>query len=330
MEMGIARGGQREPADDSTGRRTVHARAEANWRRLGHRGVSVHGHTARNPATRGLAASGIHYEIIPNSYAISPYGLVHPHRSRRDRVLGATPPPQPQQYDVIVRGGTVFDGTGSPGRRVDVGLRGDRIAGVGDFAAAAAPTVIDATGMAVAPGFINMLSWSTESLLVDGRSQGEIRQGVTTQIFGEGSSMGPLTDDMKKRMVENMGDLKYEITWTSLSEYLRDAAAAWHLARTWPPSSGRRRFASTSSASRIGGRRRSSSTRCARSSLGNGGRRARYRLVADLCAGVLCQHRRTDRAVQGCGAVPRQIHLAHAQRRKSPGRSRRRIDSHQP
>ena len=135
---------------------------------------------------------------------------------------GAMPSPQPLAYDVIVRGGTVFDGTGTPGRRVDVGLRGDRIAGLGDLTQATSPTVIDAKGLAVAPGFINMLSWSTESLLVDGRSQGEIRQGVTTQIFGEGSSMGPLTDDMKKRLVENMGDLKYEITWTSLSEYLRD------------------------------------------------------------------------------------------------------------
>ena len=135
---------------------------------------------------------------------------------------GARPSPQPVAYDVIVRGGTVFDGTGTPGRRVDVGLRGDRVAGLGDLTEATSPTVIDAKGLAVAPGFINMLSWSTESLLVDGRSQGEIRQGVTTQIFGEGSSMGPLTDDMKKRQVENMGDLKYEITWTSLSEYLRD------------------------------------------------------------------------------------------------------------
>jgi N-acyl-D-amino-acid deacylase len=133
-----------------------------------------------------------------------------------------SPSPQPVAYDVIVRGGTVFDGTGTPGRRVDVGFRGDRIAGLGDLTEATSPTVIDAKGLAVAPGFINMLSWSTESLLVDGRSQGEIRQGVTTQIFGEGSSMGPLTDDMKKRQVENMGDLKYEITWTSLSEYLRD------------------------------------------------------------------------------------------------------------
>ena len=81
---------------------------------------------------------------------------------------------------------------------------------------------IDAKGLAVAPGFINMLSWATESLLVDGRSQGDIRQGVTLEIFGEGSSMGPLNDAMKKRIVEEMGDIKYEITWTTLAEYLRE------------------------------------------------------------------------------------------------------------
>ena len=130
---------------------------------------------------------------------------------------------QPQlPFDVVIRGGTVYDGTGSPGRRADVGIRGDRIAGVGDLASAPARATVDATGLAVAPGFINMLSWATESLLVDGRSQGDIRQGVTLEIFGEGSSMGPLTDAMKKRMVEQMGDLKYEITWTTLAEYLRE------------------------------------------------------------------------------------------------------------
>src|SRR5687767_14962790 len=123
---------------------------------------------------------------------------------------GFMPSHQPPAYDVVIRGGLVFDGTGSAGRRVDVGLRGDRVAGVGDLAAAQAGLLIDARGLAVAPGFINMLSWSTESLLVDGRSQGEIRQGVTTQIFGEGSSMGPLTEPMKKRLVESMGDIKYD------------------------------------------------------------------------------------------------------------------------
>jgi N-acyl-D-amino-acid deacylase len=133
------------------------------------------------------------------------------------------PTPTPAQspaYDVIIRGGTVYDGTGAAGRRVDVGIRGDRIAAVGDLAAGQAPLVIDAGGLAVAPGFINMLSWSTDSLIADGRSQGEIRQGVTTEIFGEGGSMGPLTDEMKKRAVEQMGDIKYDITWTTLSEYL--------------------------------------------------------------------------------------------------------------
>jgi N-acyl-D-amino-acid deacylase len=125
-------------------------------------------------------------------------------------------------YDVVIRGGTVYDGTGAAGRRADVGIRGDRIAALGDLSSASAATVVDASGLAVAPGFINMLSWSTESLLVDGRSQGEIRQGVTTQIFGEGSSMGPLNDAMKKRAYEQMGDIKFDITWTTLSEYLKE------------------------------------------------------------------------------------------------------------
>ena len=137
-------------------------------------------------------------------------------------LFSTQPSPLAQQFDVVIRGGTVYDGTGAAGRRVDVAIRGDRIAGVGSFASAPASTVIDASGLAVAPGFINMLSWSTESLLVDGRSQGEIRQGVTTQIFGEGGSMGPLNDAMKKRAVEQMGDVKYDITWTTLAEYLSE------------------------------------------------------------------------------------------------------------
>jgi N-acyl-D-amino-acid deacylase len=133
----------------------------------------------------------------------------------------STPRPQPIPFDVLIRNGTVYDGTGAPGQRADVGVRGDRIAGIGDLSDIPATTTIDATNLAVAPGFINMLSWSTESLLIDGRSQGELREGVTTQIFGEGNSMGPLTPEMKKRAIEQMGDLKYSITWTSLSDYLK-------------------------------------------------------------------------------------------------------------
>ena len=124
-------------------------------------------------------------------------------------------------YDVVIAGGTVYDGSGSPGRRADVAINGDRIVAVGSIPAASARRVIDARGLAVAPGFINMLSWSNESLLVDGRSQGEIRQGVTLEVMGEGISMGPLNDAMKERMRRSQGDFRYDVAWTTLAEYLR-------------------------------------------------------------------------------------------------------------
>jgi N-acyl-D-amino-acid deacylase len=125
-----------------------------------------------------------------------------------------------ETFDVLIRGGTVYDGSGKAPRQVDVGLRGDRIAALGDLRAASAKVVVDAQGLAVAPGFINMLSWSTDSLLVDGRGQSEIRQGVTTQIMGEGWSWGPLSPAIKKRMKAEQGDIKYDIEWTTLGEYL--------------------------------------------------------------------------------------------------------------
>ncbi|HKB06249.1 MAG TPA: serine hydrolase, partial [Gemmataceae bacterium] len=126
----------------------------------------------------------------------------------------------PARFDVLIRGGTVYDGTGGAPRRADVGLRGDRVAAVGDLSGATGKTVIDAKGLAVTPGFINMLSWSNESLLADGKSQSEIRQGVTTQIMGESESMGPLNEAMKKRIKAEQGDIKFDIEWTTLSEYL--------------------------------------------------------------------------------------------------------------
>src|SRR5208337_5230214 len=104
--------------------------------------------------------------------------------------------------------------------RADVGVKADRIAVLGDLSGASAATVIEAKGLAVAPGFINMLSWSTASLIIDGRSQSELRQGVTTEIFGEGESMGPLTEEMKRRIVSRQGELKFDIAWTTLCEYL--------------------------------------------------------------------------------------------------------------
>src|SRR6476646_3962693 len=127
----------------------------------------------------------------------------------------------PEKFDVVIKGGTVYDGTGEKPRVIDVAIRGDRIVALGNFSADQAKAVIDAKGLAVAPGFINMLSWSTESLIEDGRSQSEIREGVTTEIMGEGNSMGPLNDRMKERMLREQGDIKYEIKWSTLSEYLR-------------------------------------------------------------------------------------------------------------
>ncbi len=126
-----------------------------------------------------------------------------------------------EEFDVLIRNGTVYDGSGGEGRAADVALRGDRIAGVGDFKEAKARLSIDANGMAVAPGFINMLSWATESLIADGRSQSEIRQGVTTEIMGEGFSMGPVNDRVRERMLREQKDIRYEIPWTTLAEYLR-------------------------------------------------------------------------------------------------------------
>jgi N-acyl-D-amino-acid deacylase len=123
-------------------------------------------------------------------------------------------------YDLIVRGGTIYDGSGRPGFAGDVAVRKDRIAYVGPRAPGEARRVIEARGRAVAPGFINMLSWSNESLLIDGRGQGELRQGVTLEVLGEGESMGPLTPPMKQELLAQQGDLRYPVEWTTLGEYL--------------------------------------------------------------------------------------------------------------
>src|SRR5213594_4207211 len=124
-------------------------------------------------------------------------------------------------FDVIIKNSAVYNGTGSEAQHVDLAIRGDRIAGVGDYKNATAKTVIDARGLAVAPGFINMLSWSTESLIQDGRSQSEIRQGVTTEIMGEGESMGPVNDRVREHKIREQTDIKYDITWNTLAEYLQ-------------------------------------------------------------------------------------------------------------
>lgn len=127
------------------------------------------------------------------------------------------------QYDIILRNGTIYDGSGQAPTKGDVAISGDQIAAIGQLSAFTGAVEYDLNGLAVAPGFINMLSWSPESLIEDGRSQSEIRQGVTLEVMGEGSSMGPLNDAMKADGPGSymaQGDIKYDVEWTTLGEYL--------------------------------------------------------------------------------------------------------------
>jgi N-acyl-D-amino-acid deacylase len=127
---------------------------------------------------------------------------------------------QPASYDLILRGGNVYDGSGGEPFVGDVVIDGDKIVALGDIGNATAATEIDVQGLAVAPGFVNMMCWANESLIEDGRSQSDLRQGVTLEIMGEGESMGPLNDDMKAEMVSLQTDIRYDIEWTTLDEYL--------------------------------------------------------------------------------------------------------------
>lgn len=126
-----------------------------------------------------------------------------------------------QEYDKIIHNGIIYDGNGGEPYKGDIGIKGDTIAFIGDLSGVSSQFSIDAKGMAVAPGFINMLSWATESLIEDGRSQSDIRQGVTLEVMGEGWSMGPLNATQKEREQNSQGDIKYKIEWNTLGEYLR-------------------------------------------------------------------------------------------------------------
>tara|TARA_B110000914_G_scaffold129017_1_gene112744 strand:+ start:2132 stop:3805 length:1674 start_codon:yes stop_codon:yes gene_type:complete len=128
----------------------------------------------------------------------------------------------PINYDILIKNGTIADGSGNPTYIGSVGINADTIAAVGKIKGTGT-SEIDASGLVVAPGFINVLSWATESLIEDGRSQSDIRQGVTLEVFGEGWSMGPLSKDLKKdlQLPTAQGDIKYEVDWNSLDEYLK-------------------------------------------------------------------------------------------------------------
>ena len=129
--------------------------------------------------------------------------------------------PGGERYDLIIRNGVVYDGSGGAPVRKDVAVRGDKVAALLEPGAPAeAAQTVDAGGKAVAPGFINVLSWAVESLIVDGRGMSDTKQGVTLQIFGEGWTMGPMNPQMKEAAQRSQGDVKYPIEWTTLGEYL--------------------------------------------------------------------------------------------------------------
>ncbi len=128
---------------------------------------------------------------------------------------------QPVEFEIVLRGGTLYDGSGAEGVVGDLAINEDRIVQLGDLGAARGELEIDVAGLAVAPGFINMMSWANETLIEDGRSQSDIRQGVTLEIMGEGFSMGPLNEAMKAEMSSRQGDIRYAIEWDTLDGYLQ-------------------------------------------------------------------------------------------------------------
>src|SRR6476469_7185626 len=135
-------------------------------------------------------------------------------------LLATSAAPPPADYSVLVHGGTVYDGSGGAPYVGDVAIKGDKIVYVGPHAPGTAATTVDATGKAVSPGFINMLSWANESLIADGRGVSDTVQGVTLEVMGEGDSMGPWNPKMKALAVKRQGDIKYPIRWTTLGQYL--------------------------------------------------------------------------------------------------------------
>ena len=229
-------------------------------------------------------------------------------------------------YDVLILGGTVYDGTGAPGRRADVAILGDRIVGVGDYARASARRVIQAAGHAVAPGFINMLSHATDSLLADPRSQSDIRQGVTTEIFGELLAGAPHRRDEGRRdparqhvgcpgwntLAEYLAHLERRGVAPNVASFVERVDGAPQRDRPRKPRRHRRRTAPDAGA------------RPARDGRG----RPRRDLVPHLCAGDLREDGRADRAEPGGRALRRDVHRAHAQRGRPLPRGHRRDDPH--
>jgi len=132
----------------------------------------------------------------------------------------------PEPHDVVILGGSVYDGRGGPPVLADVAIDGDTITAIASPGTLTGRTVVDASGQAVSPGFVNVLSWANESLLVDGRGQSDVRQGVTLEVMGEGWSMGPINERMREDRLSHQSDIRYEIPWTTFGEYMEHLEAS--------------------------------------------------------------------------------------------------------
>jgi N-acyl-D-amino-acid deacylase len=172
--------------------------------------------------------------------------------------------PPPNAYSVLIHGGTIYDGSGGTPYIGDVAIKGDKIVYVGPHAPGRAARTVNATGKAISPGFINMLSWANESLIADGRGLSDTMQGVTLEVMGEGDSMGPWNPEMKRLELKRQADIKYPIRWTTLGQNISNICSARALRRTSLRSSERRRCASTSLARRMCSPRRRNCSGCAR------------------------------------------------------------------
>ena len=199
---------------------------------------------------------------------------------------------QSPSYDLVIRHGTIYDGSGQPPRVADIAVTGDTIAAIAELDGSAGRQEIDARGLAVAPGFVNMLSWANESLIVDGRSQSDIRQGVTLEVMGEGDSMGPLNERMKtgeyrppgRHQVPHRMDDSRRIP--ALPQESRRVAQCGIVCRgDHDPTPRNRLRESRSDAGRDGSHEGPGPP-------GDGRRRARGRILTHLRAGVLREHRR--------------------------------------
>ena len=224
-------------------------------------------------------------------------------------------------YDTILRHGTVYDGTGAAPVTADVAIKGDTVAAIGDLSKARGKVELDVTGLAVTPGFINMLSWATETLIEDGKSQGDIRQGVTLEIMGEGESMGPLVRLAQGVQQGQPGRYQVRHSMDHAARIPGFPAAQRHRHERGILCGGYDNPGKRDRLRRPSPDRGRAGLNARAGEAGDGGGCLRYRFLAHLRPGLLRQHRRAGRALQGRRGIRRDVHQPHAERRQPAARS---------